>query len=123
MNDKYTYNIDRYGVFYNNDPDCREKRSLDKDKEYIVIYNGENAMPYILEVGVDEFDTYSLTFESTVRSVYGTPKWGLRARSAIFDFGQNGLIFMMPEAMTVEEMSVDWKVMLMLSIGHIVQED
>ena len=72
---------------------------------------------------MDEFDTSSLSFESTVRSVYGTPKWGLRARSAIFDFYQNGLIFMVPEAMSVEEMSVDWKIMLMMSISHIVQEN
>ena len=30
---------------------------------------------------------------------------------------------MVPEAMSVEEMSVDWKIMLMMSITHIVQEN
>ena len=68
------------------------------------MYNGENSLPYIIELGLDEFDTSKLIFEYTVHAVNGTPKWSTRAKSAIFQFKQNGLIYMMPEMLTMEEM-------------------
>lgn len=34
--------------------------------------------------------------------VKGTPKWGQRAHSAIFDFYQNGLVYMMPDLLRPE---------------------
>ena len=66
------------------------------------MYNGWNSLPYILELGKDEFDTSSLLFDMTIHAVNGTPKWGSRAKAAIFDFYQNGLIYMMPDMMTGE---------------------
>ena len=40
----------RIGYFYNTDPECRKARDLDEDKSYVVFFNGEESIPYILEV-------------------------------------------------------------------------
>lgn len=60
MMDKYQYDEGRYNFFYNSDPECRETRGLDKDKEYIVFYNGENSIPKFLELGKDKVDADTL---------------------------------------------------------------
>lgn len=90
--------------------------------KYIVIYNGENSIPIILEFGKDEIDLHRVFYEVTVGTVKGTPRWGQRANSAIFDFYENGLIYMMPKMLEPEEMMKDWKVMLMVRITELIQE-
>jgi hypothetical protein len=42
--------------------------------------------------------------------VKGTPRWGQRAHSSIFDFYQNGLVYMMKSVESPEELAKDWKV-------------
>lgn len=85
MIDKYEYDNERYAVMYIEDPECRVKRQFDPDVEYIVIYNGVNKSPRVIEVGKDEFDTFSLIYHMTLDAVYGTPKWGTRAKNCLFD--------------------------------------
>ena len=91
--------------------------------KYIVIYNGENSIPNILEFGKDNIDLHTVFFEVTVGVVKGTPRWGQRANSAIFDFLENGLIYMMPKMLEPEEMMKDWRVMLMVRITELIQEN
>ena len=76
MMDKYKFDEGRYNFYYNSDPECRETRHLDKDKEYIVFYNGDNSIPKFLELGKDSVDIDTLMVELTTRAVIGTPKWG-----------------------------------------------
>jgi len=59
---------------------------LDEDKNFIVFFNGPNSLPFVLEFDKDEITTSSLMYELTIRAVNGTPKWGSRANSAIWDF-------------------------------------
>lgn len=104
MADRFNFDESRMGYYYNTDPKCREERSLEADKKYIVIYNGENSVPYILEFGKDHIDLQRLFYEVTIGAVKGTPRWGQRAHSAVFDFFSNALIYMIPEAISPEDM-------------------
>jgi len=76
MVDRYNFDEQRVGFFYNADPECRKARDLDPKKKYIVIFNGENSIPSILEFGKDNIDLNRLFYEVTVGSVKGTPRWG-----------------------------------------------
>ena len=114
MIDKYKFDIQRTGFFYNEDPECRKERELEGDKPYIVWYNGVNSVPFIIEIADEPISLHRVLYETTIRSVLGTPMWGQRANSALFDFYQNGLIYMMPEMIEPEKMLEDWRVMLMI---------
>ena len=50
MIDRYQFDEQRIGFYYNEDESCRKERGLDKDKSYIVWYNGEYSEPYIVEI-------------------------------------------------------------------------
>ena len=49
--------------------------------------------------------------------------WGQRANSALFDFYQNGLIYMMPEMLAPEELMEDWRVKLAFGAIELMQEN
>ena len=74
--DKYKFDVQRSGFFYNEDPECRKARDLDGDKPYIVWFNGENSVPYIIEIKEEPIEVHRLLYETTVRTVLGTPMWG-----------------------------------------------
>ena len=84
MVDRYNFDEQRVGFFYNDDPECRTKRDLEGDKKYIVFYNGENSIPLVLELGLDNIEVSRLIYETTIGVVKGTPRWGQRAQSAVF---------------------------------------
>lgn len=69
-----------------------------------MFFNGENSVPFILEVGKDNIDLPRLMHEISVGIVKGTPRWGQRASDAIFTHFANGLIYMIPEQMEPKEM-------------------
>ena len=108
MVDRYQYDEQRYAFRYETSKECRKERSLDEDKNYVVFYNGPNALPFVLEFEKDDISISSLQYELTIRAVNGTPKWGSRANSALFDFYKTGLIYMLPEIKSTEEMMADW---------------
>jgi|Transcript_10855 hypothetical protein len=122
MLDRFKYDEQRVNFFYNSDPECRRLRDLDPEKGYIVIYNGENSIPFILELGKDEISLRRLIFEVTVSVVRGTPRWGQRGHSAVFDHFMSALIYMIPEHRKPEEMQHDWQVMLMVRMIEMIQE-
>ena len=76
MVDRYSYDEQRVGFFYNEDKECRRLRDLDVDKNYIVFYNGENSIPFLLEPTNDEVTLPRLIYELAVGVVKGTPRWG-----------------------------------------------
>ena len=53
--------------------------------------------------------------------VKGTPRWGERAYSALYDLNQNGLIYYMGERGSMDEIRQDWRVMLMLEVNKWMQ--
>ena len=97
MIDRYEFDEQRIGYFYNSDPECRKARDLDEDKSYVVFFNGEESIPYILEVKEEGIETSRLLYENAVRAVNGTPMWGSGAKSAVFEYNANALIYMTPE--------------------------
>ena len=64
-----------------------------------------------------------LMYESTVRTLLGTPMWGQRANSAIFEFYQNALVYMTPELLTPDDWVYDWKVKLMVGTLDYMMDD
>ena len=123
MIDRYEFDEQRIGYFYNSDPECRKARDLDEDKSYVVFFNGEESIPYILEVTEEGIETSRLLYENAVRAVNGTPMWGSRAKSAVFEYNANALIYMTPEQQTTEEMTSDWRFMLMVKVIEMIQEN
>ena len=61
--------------------------------------------------------------EVSLGVVKGTPRWGQRAQDAIFTHYANGLIYMMPDQIEPKEMMEDWKVMLMVRMIEMMQEN
>jgi len=122
MVDRFNFDEQRVGFFYVEDPECRRLRDLDPEKSFIVIYNGENSIPFILEIGKDEVDLARLIFEINTGIVKGTPRWGQRANTAVFTHYVNGLIYMIPEMMEPTEMQKDWRMMLMVRLVELIQE-
>lgn len=96
MYDRFTFDEQRVGHFYNTDPECRRLRDLDPETNYLIIYNGEGSLPFVLTIGKDNIDLNRIIYETTVGVVRGTPRWTQRAKQAVFDLKMNGLIYMHP---------------------------
>ena len=47
-----------------------------------------------MELGLNNIELSRLFYETTIGCVKGTPRWGQRAHSAVFDFNTNALIYM-----------------------------
>ena len=52
MADRYNFDEQRLGFYWNSDPDCRRDRRLNEDSNYIVFFNGENSIPLVLLLGL-----------------------------------------------------------------------
>ena len=123
MIDRYSFSEQRISYWYNDDPACAEANQLDPSKKWVVSFNGHNAIPsaWVYE-GEDQIDLEQLIFLATTGVVKGTPKWSQRSHAAIFDMMQNGIVYMMPDLPSPEELSQDWKVQLMARITEMTQE-
>ena len=96
---------------------------LEPEKKWIVSFNGHNSVPVAWDYEDGPIEMDRLLFLLTTSVVKGTPKWGQRSHSAIFDFQQNGIVYMMPSLPSAEELSTDWRVQLMTRITEITQEE
>ena len=76
MYDRFTFDEQRVGHFYNTDPECRRLRDLDPETNYLIYYNGEGSLPFVLTIGKDNIDINRMIYESTVGAVRGSPRWG-----------------------------------------------
>ena len=121
MWDKYTFDNQRNGFFWNDTPACRKDKGLDPDEAYIIWYNGEHLGPKIQKVE-EPVALSDLNYETTVRTVLGTPMWGQRASSAIFDANVTALIYMTPELLKTQEWIDDWRVNMMVGAIDIIVE-
>ena len=114
MMDRYNFDEQRVGFFYNEDPNCaKELYDLDPQKVYIVFAMGD-AKPEIMVVNEDDITLQQMIFTMNTQIVKATPKWGQRAHSVFFDHRQNGLIYYMDDATTPEALKADWRITLMV---------
>lgn len=125
MVDRYNYDQQRAGFYYNSDPKCRSEHDLEEDKKYVVYFNGVNSLPYHLTLDEDYINFEQLMFTLNTSIVKGTPRWSQRSYSALFDFYMNGIVFMMEEGSLtrVVESKDDWRVALMAKITEWTQEN
>ena len=114
MIDRYNFDEQKIGFFYNEDPKCpKELFDLDPTKVHVVFLMG-NAPPEVMVVNEDDITLQQLIFTMNTQIVKGTPKWGQRAHSVFFDHRQNGLIYYMKEATSPEALKSDWRITLMV---------
>ena len=125
MVDRYNFDQQRAGFYYNSDPKCRSEHDLEEDKKYVVYFNGVNSLPYHLTLDEDYINFEQLMFTLNTSIVKGTPRWSQRAYSSLYDFYMNGLVFMMEEGSLtrVVESKDDWRVALMAKITEWTQEN
>ena len=123
MIDRFNYDEQRIGFYYNQDPACRAQFEIDGVEDALVSFNGYNSVPQVIfDDGSVEIDLKFVLYTLTVAVQKGTPRWGQRAHSAIFDFYQNGLIYMVGEKPTAETHEEDWRMQLMARIIEQAQE-
>lgn len=115
MMDRYHYDQQRVGFYYNDDPECLKEHDLDAGMRYIVFFNGLNSIPYHLTLEEDNISYDQLMFTLNTSIVKGTPRWSQRSYSSLFDFWMNGIVFMMEEGALLksEESGKDWRTALM----------
>ena len=125
MADRYTYDQQRVGFFFNDDPECIKANDLAEGKSHVVFFNGLNSIPYHLTVDDDEITYEQLMFTLNTSIVKGTPRWSQRSYSTLFDFYLNGIVFMMEEGalMDLEKSKDDWRVALMAKVTEWTQEN
>ena len=127
MVDRYSYDQSRAGFFYNSDPACRKEHDLDEDKNYVVYFNGLNALPQHLEWDTDQITYDQLLFTLNTSIVKGTPIWGQRSYSALYDYWMNGIVFLLEKGAIYdhdpESYKRDWRMALMARLTEYMQEN
>lgn len=54
--DKFSYDQQRVGFYWNDDPECKKEFGLEEDKDYVLMLNGINSMEShidLSEVNID----------------------------------------------------------------------
>ena len=51
----------------------------------------------------------------------GSPRWGQRTQSAIFDYKTPAMIYMYADTMTPQELSEDWRASLFVKVTEQLQ--
>ena len=127
MVDRYSYDQSRAGFYYNSDPECRKEHDLEADKNYVVFFNGLNALPQHLEWDLDSVTYDQLLFTLNTSIVKGTPTWSQRSYSALYDYWMNGIVFLVEEGAIYnhdpENYAKDWRMALMAKLTEYMQEN
>ena len=50
MTDRYNYDHQRVGFYYNTSEECHESHGHDSKKKHIAIFNGDNSLPITIEI-------------------------------------------------------------------------
>lgn len=121
----YHMDTHKVGFYYNSDPACREAHGIDTEKSHIVIYNGFNTLPQHVTVGDDYISYQTLLYALNQAIVKGTPRWSQRAYMCLYEFGMNGIVFMMEKGAlsNIEQHKDDWRVALMVKVTEWTQEN
>ena len=83
--DRYIFDAQRVGFYWNDDPECRKRFNLEEGN-WVVMFNGEySEQPIGIEIDEDHKakpdDLDRMITESIVKA---TPMWGKRAHKAVF---------------------------------------
>lgn len=90
-----------------------------------MFFNGENSIPYHLNIEEDDISFEQLLYTLNTSIVKGTPRWSQRSYSALYDFFLNGIVYLMPEGSlsNVVDSMKDWRVALMAKLTEWTQEN
>ena len=91
MADRYLYEQQHIGFFYNSDPDCLEKHG----KGPIAYFNQENLQqPTVYDYADSDNDFSTLLVLLNKLVVKGTPRWGQRSFQAITNQENDAIIYL-----------------------------
>lgn len=109
--DRYNFDEQFVSFLVNEDPSCRTKFQLNDENRHILFLNGENTKTVAMTIGYTKnLSLQLLTSTLNIQMVKGSPRWGQRAYSSIFDFKQNAIIYMMDDLSSHENVVNDWRV-------------
>jgi len=76
-------------------------------------------------VGDDYISYQTLLYALNAAIVKGTPRWSQRAYMSLYEFGMNGIIFMMEKGAlsNIDQHKDDWRVALMVKVTEWTQEN
>ena len=116
---RYNYDHQRAGFYFNTDPVCRSYHELSPEGKYLIFFNGANAPAQHVDMKDSESHTIDyLMYTLNSAIVHGTPRWGQRTAELLFENMLSAIVFMMPEnALTRStETKEDWRVALMAKV-------
>lgn len=120
MVDRYNFNEQFAKFLVIEDPECRRKFGLDESKRHIMFLNGEYTRKEVMTIGEHDLSLQLLIFTLNTQMVKGSPRWGQRAFSSIFDFKQSAIIYYMDGVSSPEEINNDWRVNLMVRANEYI---
>jgi len=86
-----------------------------------VFLNGDNTEEEVLTFGEHDISLQQLIFTLNTQMVKGTPRWGQRAFSSIFDFRLSAVIYMISDFVSAEQVEDDWRIDLMVKVNEFIQ--
>ena len=84
--DKYNFDQQKVGFFWNNDPECKKEFGLDEEERYLLMLNGINSIESHFHFEpLTYYSAETLMMEVNVQVCKGTPRWSQRASSVVFE--------------------------------------
>jgi len=122
--DRFTYDQQRIGFYWNDEPECKKQFDLEEDKPHLLMLNGLNSIESNIALTGEYHDPYDLMYMINTQVCKGTPRWSQRSNSVIFDHNKPALVLMLEKDAFVDEKtdSRDWRIALMAKITEWVQE-
>ena len=84
MTDRFHFDQQRVGFFWNDEPECRTQYGLSEDKKYLMMLNGLNSLESHLELTGEHHKIEDLLYLVNLNLIKGTPRWSQRANYVIF---------------------------------------
>ena len=124
QSDRYLFDQQRIGFYWNDDPACKKQFDLEEDKRYLLMLNGLNSVESHIELSEDLYEIEDLMYIINTQVCRGTPRWGQRANSVVFTHNQPALVFMLEAGALAnpETDGRDWRLALFAQIVEILQE-
>ena len=129
MIDRYQFLYDKPSFHVVTDPTCATEYGLDPSKQNLLLFQNKDLKPEVLtgdpnDEAVGPLDIMTIMKWLNLSIIKAVPRWGERAHTVLFDFQQNGLIFMIPEVPNDDprELMKDWKALTFNAIHEMTKE-
>ena len=123
--DRFSFDQQRLGFYWNDDKECWKKYGLDEDKKYLLMLNGLNSIESHVELSDDgNHSPNDLMFAINSQVCKGTPRWSQRSYNVIFEHMMPALVLMLPEGALIDPNtdSRDWRIALFAKVTEWIQE-